>query len=136
MGKCCNPLPGEPIISFITRGHGLTIHRRDCKNVPQDIESASEPERWVMAHWDKDIKVEARSSISVWAINRDGVVLDITTALAGAHVKIHSINARELGDGNCITTMTIAVNGKEHLESIIKMLNKIQGVYLIERTDL
>ncbi|MBQ7203020.1 MAG: bifunctional (p)ppGpp synthetase/guanosine-3',5'-bis(diphosphate) 3'-pyrophosphohydrolase [Eubacterium sp.] len=136
MGKCCNPLPGEPIIGFITRGHGLTIHRRDCKNVPQDIESASEPERWVMAHWDKDIKVEARSSISVWAINRDGVVLDITTALAGAHVKIHSINARELGDGNCITTMTIAVNGKEHLESIIKMLNKIQGVYLIERTDL
>ena len=56
--------------------------------------------------------------------------------MAGAHVKIHSINARPINDGNCLTTMTISVNGKEHLESIIKMLNKIDGVYLIERTEL
>jgi GTP pyrophosphokinase len=136
MARCCNPLPGENIIGFITRGHGLTIHRRDCKNVPVDIINSPEPERWVNASWDGNIKVEARSTINVYAIDRDGVVLDITTTLAGAHVKIHSINARPINDGNCLTTMTIAVNGKEHLDSIIKMLNKIQGVYLIERSDL
>ena len=120
MARCCNPLPGENIIGFITRGHGLTIHRRDCKNVPVDIASSPEPERWINAHWDNSIKV----------------VLDITTTMAAAHVKIHSINARPINDGNCLTTMTISVNGKEHLESIIKMLNKIDGVYLIERTEL
>ena len=136
MGRCCNPLPGEPIIGFITRGHGLTIHRRDCKNVPQDLALAPEPERWVMARWNENIKIEARSTLNIYAINRDGVVLDITTALAGAHVKIHAINAREINDGNCLTTITVAVNGKEHLQSIIKMLNKVQGVYLIERTEL
>ena len=136
MARCCNPLPGENIIGFITRGHGLTIHRRDCKNVPVDIASSPEPERWINAHWDNSIKVEARSTLNVYAIDRDGVVLDITTAMAGAHVKIHSINARPINDGNCLTTMTISVNGKEHLESIIKMLNKIDGVYLIERTEL
>ncbi len=136
MARCCNPLPGESIIGFITRGHGLTIHRRDCKNVPVDIASSPEPERWINAHWDNSIKVEARSTLNVYAIDRDGVVLDITTAMAGAHVKIHSINARPINDGNCLTTMTISVNGKEHLESIIKMLNKIDGVYLIERTEL
>lgn len=136
MARCCNPLPGENIIGFITRGHGLTVHRRDCKNVPVDIESSPEPERWVKASWDGSIKIEARSTINVYAIDRDGVVLDITTSMAGAHIKIHSINARPINDGNCLTTMTIAVNGKEHLDSIIKMLGKIQGVYLIERSDL
>ena len=136
MGRCCNPLPGEPIIGFITRGHGLTIHRRDCKNVPYDVSQSPEPERWVPARWDSNIKVEARSTLNIYAIDREGVVLDITTALAGAHIKIHAINAREINDGNCLTTITLAVNGREHLDSIIKMLGKIQGVYLIERTEL
>lgn len=136
MARCCNPLPGEMIIGFITRGHGLTVHRRDCKNVPVDIETSPEPERWVHAHWDKNIKVEARSTVNVYAIDRDGVVLDITTTMASAHVKIHSINARPINDGNCLTTMTVSVSGKEHLMAIIKLLNKIDGVYLIERSDL
>lgn len=136
MARCCNPLPGEAIIGFITRGHGLTIHRRDCKNVPVDIASSPEPERWINARWDSSVQVDARSTINVYAIDRDGVVLDITTTMAGAHVKIHSINARPINDGNCLTTMTISVNGKEHLESIIRILNKIDGVYLIERTEL
>ena len=136
MGKCCNPLPGEPIIGFVTRGHGLTIHRRDCKNVPRDIESSPEPERWIEARWNKNIKVEARSTLNIYAIDRQGIVLDITTAILNAHVKMHSINARMINDGNCLTTLTIAVNGKEHLDSVIRLLSKIQGVYLIERSDM
>lgn len=136
MARCCNPLPGEPIIGFITRGHGLTVHRRNCKNVPVDIANSPEPERWVNAKWDGSIKVDARSTLNVYAIDRDGLVLDITTSMASAHIKMHSINARPINDGNCLTTMTISVNGKEHLEAIIKTLNRIQGVYLIERSDL
>lgn len=136
MGKCCNPLPGEDVIGFITRGHGITIHRRECKNVPVDIAASQEPERWVNAYWNNNIKIEARSTINIYAINRDGVLLDITTALAGAHIKIHAISARPINDGNCVTNLTIAVNGKEHLEAVIKMLRKIKGVYLIERSEL
>lgn len=136
MGKCCNPLPGEPIIGFITRGHGLTIHRRDCKNVPQDIEASPEPERWIRARWDANIKVEARSTLNIYSINRDGLLLDVTAAIMNAHVKMHMVNARTINDGNCQITLTISVNGKEHLESIIRLLNKINGVYLIERSDM
>ncbi len=135
MAKCCNPLPGENIIGFITRGHGLTIHRRDCKNVPVDLENCAEPERWINAHWDSKVKVEARSSLNVYAIDRDGVVLDISTTIANAHVKMHSINARPINDGNCLTSLSITVNNKEHLDAIIKLLNKIDGVYLVERCD-
>ena len=104
--------------------------------MPVDIANSPEPERWVNAKWDGSIKVDARSTLNVYAIDRDGLVLDITTSMASAHIKMHSINARPINDGNCLTTMTISVNGKEHLEAIIKTLNRIQGVYLIERSDL
>lgn len=134
MAKCCSPIPGEEIIGFINRGTGLTIHRRDCVNVPLDPALSPEPARWVKAHWDGSVKVEARSTIDVYAIDRDGVVLDITTKMAGAHVKIHSINARPINEGNCLTTMTISVNSKEHLESVARLIKKVDGVYHIERS--
>lgn len=134
MARCCSPIPGEPIIGFINRGTGLTVHRRDCVNVPADISDSAEPERWVKCHWDSSVEVEARSTIDVYAIDRDGVVLDITTKMANAHVKIHSINARPINEGNCLTTMTVSVNSKEHLESILKLLRKVDGVYHIERS--
>lgn len=135
MARCCSPIPGEEIIGFINRGTGLTIHRRDCKNVPADISQSAEPERWINAHWDGRAEIEARSTIDVYAIDRDGLVLDMTAKLANAHIKIHSINARPINDGNCLTTMTISVNSKEHLENIEKLLRKIDGVYHVERSD-
>ena len=134
MARCCSPIPGEEIVGFINRGTGLTIHRKDCVNVPDDLKNCPEPERWVNAHWDNNVKVDARSTIDVYAIDRDGVVLDITACMATAHVKIHSINARPISEGNCLTTMTITVNSKEHLDSIEKSLRKIEGVYHIERS--
>lgn len=134
MAKCCNPIPGDDIIGFITRGHGLSIHKRDCKNVPSDLNNCQEPERWLSAHWDSNVKVEVQSTLNIYAIDRDGFVLDITSTLASAHVKIHSLNARPINDGNCVTTMTLTVNSKEHLENLVKMINKVQGVYHIERS--
>lgn len=136
MARCCSPLPGEKIIGFITRGHGLSVHRRDCINVPKDIKNSPEPERWVKASWDKSIEVEAMSTLEIYAINRDSFVLDVTACLAKAHIKIHSINARPINDGNCLTTLTLTVNGREHLENIVKMLKKIEGVYHIERSTI
>lgn len=136
MARCCSPLPGEEIIGFITRGHGLSIHKRSCVNVPADLENCAEPERWIKAHWDENVKIESQSTLNVYAIDRDGVVLDITSTLMNMHVKIHSINARPISDGNCLTTLTVAVNGREHLDNIVKIIRKIDGVYHIERSGL
>lgn len=136
MAKCCSALPGEEIVGFITRGHGLSIHKRNCVNVPQDLENCAEPERWIKAHWDENVKVESKSTLDVYAIDRDGVVLDITSTLMNMHVKVHSINARPINDGNCLTTLTVAVNSKEHLDNIVKIIRKIDGVYHIERTGV
>ncbi len=136
IAKCCSPLPGEEIVGFITRGHGLSIHKRNCVNVPQDLENCAEPDRWIKAYWDESVKVESMSTLDVYAIDRDGVVLDITSKLMNMHVKIHSINARPINDGNCLTTLTVAVNSREHLDNIVKIIRKIEGVYHIERSGL
>lgn len=134
MAKCCSPLPGESIIGFITRGHGLSIHRQDCINVPKDIENTPEPERWINASWDQRADVEVMSTLEIYAIDRDGIVLDITAMMANIHVKIHSINARPINEGNCLTTLTMTVKGREHLDNLVRMLRKIEGVYHIERS--
>ena len=133
MARCCAPVPGEEIIGFITRGHGLTIHRRDCVNVPRDLAECPEPERWVKARWDDSVQVETMSTLEVYAIDRDGLVLDIANAMSKAHVKIQSINARPINEGNCLTTLTLSVNSREHLENVVKILKKIPSVYHIER---
>ena len=136
MAKCCCPLPGEEIVGFITRGHGRSIHKSSCVYVPQELEHSAEPERWISAHWDENVKIETQSTLDVYAIDRDGVVLDITSTLMNLHVKIHSINARPINDGNCLTNLTVAVNSKEHLDNIVRIIRKIEGVYHIERTGV
>lgn len=134
--KCCNPLPGDTIIGFVTRGHGLSVHKRDCVNVPKDLENCAEPERWIHSSWDSNVKVEFKSTLSVFAVDRDALLADLTMELANMHVKVHALNARPLGTGNCIITITVTVNGTEHLKSVIARIAKIKGTISIERSGL
>ena len=76
--KCCNPLPGDDIIGFITRGFGVSIHKRGCSNVPQDIAWAQEPERWVSAHWVGEVKEEFQTTLEIVADTRTGLLMEIT----------------------------------------------------------
>ncbi|MEE1278244.1 MAG: ACT domain-containing protein, partial [Acutalibacteraceae bacterium] len=134
LSKCCSPLPGDDIIGFITRGHGVSIHKRDCSNVPKDISTSSEPERWVAARWNDVPNSEYFvTTLQISGIDRDGIVLDVTAALYNMKVTVHAINARSTKDGNCVTTVTLKTAGKEHLKSIIDRLSKLHGVYSIER---
>lgn len=134
--KCCNPLPGDEIIGFVTRGHGLSVHKRDCVNVPKDLEHCAEPERWLKTSWDSNVKVEFKSTLSVFAVDRDVLLADLTMELANMHVKVHALNARPLGNGNCIITITVTVNGAEHLKSVINRISKVKGIMSIERSGL
>ncbi len=135
LSKCCNPLPGEDIIGFITRGHGVSIHKRDCNNVPRIISDAEEPERWINARWDNKASESFISTLQAMLINRDGVVIDVMNALNNMRVPVHSINAKEMKDGNCSVIMTVSAESVEHLRSIISRLEKIEGAYHIERIN-
>ena len=135
LSKCCNPLPGEDIIGFITRGHGVSIHKRDCNNVPRIISDAEEPERWINAYWDNKASESFTSTLQAMLINRDGVVIDVMNALNNMRVPVHSINAKEMKDGNCSVIMTVSAESVEHLRSIIARLEKIDGAYHVERIN-
>ena len=136
LSKCCAPLPGDDIIGFITRGHGVSIHKRDCNNVPRDISKASEPDRWINAYWSKDNKSESfTSTLQAMFINREGIVIDVMNAINNMRVPVHSINAREMKDGNCVVIVTISAESVEHLRSIIARIEKIPGAYHVERIN-
>lgn len=134
--KCCNPLPGDNIIGFITRGHGVSIHTRECPNVPKNISAASEPERWVRAYWDKNTKSEYKATLMITCISRVGMLADLTTTLAAIHVMIHNVVAKDTNDGRSEIYMTITVNGAEHLNNVMTRLKKIDGVLGVERSGL
>ncbi len=133
LSRCCAPLPGDDIIGFITRGHGVSIHKRDCNNVPHDISKAPEPDRWIPAHWNSYHSESFVSTLLIAAIDREGLVIEIMTAVSGMRVPVNSISARQQKDGNCTINITVNAESVEHLRSIITRIEKIHGVFSVER---
>ena len=132
---CCNPLPGDDIIGYITRGHGVSIHKRDCNNVPTNIAESAEPARWIKAYWDGSKSESFTSTLRISAIDRQGFLIEVMNAVSNMRVPIHSVNARELKDGNCTVIMTISAESVEHLKSIISRVEKISGIFSVERIN-
>ena len=135
LSKCCSPLPGDDIIGFITRGHGVSIHKRDCNNVPKNIQNSEEPERWIPAHWHGKGNETFISTLQISAIDRDGLLIDIMNAVYHIRVPVRSVNARQTKSGNCVVVMSISTESVEHLQSIIARLEKLQGVFSVERIN-
>lgn len=133
LSKCCAPLPGDDIIGFITRGHGVSIHKCDCSNVPRDIAKCDEPERWINAHWDKGYKEHFVSTLQITALDREGLVNDVLNTAYNMRLAVHAISAKQLKDGNCVALLTISAESVEHLRSIISRMGKITGVFSVER---
>ena len=135
LSRCCAPLPGDEIIGFITRGHGVSVHKRDCNNVPKDINTASEPERWIKAYWNTKQNENFVSTLQIFSIDRDGLLIEVMTTAQNMRVPVHSVNARPIKSGNCVITITVSAESVEHLKSIISKLEKIRGVFNVERIN-
>ncbi len=131
--KCCSPLPGDDIIGFITRGFGVSIHKRNCSNVPSRIEDAPEPERWVRAHWAGEVREKFQTTLEIVAEDRSGLLLDVAQQFSAMHLSIHTLNSRELKNGSAVINATFTVNGMEHLQTVIDRLRAIKGVHSVER---
>lgn len=132
--KCCNPLPGDEIIGFITRGYGVSIHKRSCSNVPKDISKASEPDRWIKAYWAEHIVDETfQATLRISAADRTGLLADITNQLSSMHIFIHNLNSRESKNGTALIEVSVTVNGINHLKMVISRLSGINGIISIAR---
>ena len=131
--NCCNPLPGDEIIGYITRGYGVSIHKRTCTNVPKDISQSEEPERWVSCFWEEQVEEAFRSTLQIIASDRSGLLADVTVKLSSMHINIHTLNSREIKDNKAVVTVTIDVMGKNHLRGVISRLSDINGIEEIKR---
>ena len=132
--QCCNPLPGDDIIGFITRGHGVSVHKKDCVNVATGMRDPAQKGRWIGVSWADNYSETYRSTLDIVAHSRNSLLADISVALANFRVPIHELNARELKNGNANIVATIGIGGIEQLKSIIQKVGKIEGVISVERS--
>lgn len=133
---CCNPLPGDDIIGFITRGYGLSIHKKDCINVTKNPSDASQRDRWIKVSWDSGVKETFSATLDIRAYDRTGLLADVTNQLSVMHIFITALHSKESPDkDNGITSVnvTVSVNGKDHLRTVIQKLMRIKGVVSVER---
>lgn len=135
LSRCCTPLPGDPIVGFITRGHGVSIHKRDCCNVPADLHNCEEPERWIEAYWANEHTESFQASLEILTVDRNGMLADVTVALANMHVGIASVNARTTRDGKSLMDLTVMIESAEHLKNICLKLQKVNGVISVDRVS-
>ena len=133
LSRCCNPIPGDNIVGFITRGHGVSIHKRECPNVPKDLEVCDQPERWIPARWGEQSAKEFVAGLYIFAFDRFGLLADVTTAIANMRVLINRINTHALKNGNYSIELEVKIESQEQIKAIIAKLSKIDGIISVDR---
>ena len=134
--QCCNPLPGDEIIGFITRGSGVSIHKLDCPNVINSMKDPEQQSRWVAAEWADTTQREVfKSSIELLARDRGLLLAEVSITLNNMHVPLHALQARELKDGMTSVTLTLGTVNVEQLTNIMSNLRKIDGVVEVQRAN-
>lgn len=126
--KCCNPLPGDDIVGFITRGHGITIHAADCSHLLE-----TDPQRRVEVEWDLNTSASRQVKINVYCHDRKGILADITACIANCEAEITSARVHTTKDSKGLNEFEIEVNNVEHLKKVMKAVKALRGVYRVER---
>ncbi len=130
--KCCSPVPGDPIIGFITRGYGVSVHRQDCINV-RAARKSGEDGRWIKTEWATAEKHSYHAAIKVTAKSSVGLGGEVLMQLANMKINVSEMTARDNEDGYCDLYLTIGVTGKEQLELVIARLSRTSGVVEVKR---
>lgn len=134
--KCCNPVPGDEIVGFVTRGRGMSIHRTDCVNMIHL--SAAERERLIPAEWENTEESEQGgqylAELKMYATDRQGLLMDLSKIFTEAKIDMKSMNVRTSKKGTATLELGFVVRGREELNRLIEKLRQLEGVIDIERT--
>ncbi len=136
--KCCNPLPGDEIIGFVTRGFGVSIHKMDCPNAISGTSDDQTRDRWVEAHWEHDFIGASDNSvyealIQIYAEDRFSLLADTSVALADMHVSIMQVNSQKRPNGHVVLNYTVACKNIAHYRAIVARLRQIKNVISVTR---
>ncbi|MCI2046821.1 MAG: bifunctional (p)ppGpp synthetase/guanosine-3',5'-bis(diphosphate) 3'-pyrophosphohydrolase [Faecalibacterium sp.] len=132
--KCCNPLPGDEIVGFVTRGFGVSIHKKSCSNALASMRDSANIERWVRAYWADDIKENYKATLEVDALDRSGLVGDVALALEDLRVPIYAMEAKQAEHGCAVMSLTVGISNTDHLNSVVARLSKIRDVLKVTRS--
>ena len=130
LSRCCNPVPGDEIIGYITRGRGVSVHRSDCTNVSAGL---GDDGRLIDVKWYTTGDVAYKADITLMANDRTSLLLEITNCIAEAKIPIKAINARTTKEQITIINLTLEITNTEQLEKIIKRLKKVDSVFEVTR---
>jgi len=130
LSRCCNPVPGDDIIGYITRGRGVSVHRRDCTNV---INNQNESERLIEVEWVTSGNASYMAEITVMANDRTALLMELTNTIGEANIPLKAINARTTQDQIALINLTLEIIDTEQLEKIIRKLRKIDSVFDVKR---
>ena len=130
LSKCCNPLPGDEIIGYITKGRGVSVHRKDCINVNDLL---TEENRIIDVKWYEETKEEYNVNIEVLANDRHGLLVDILTILKDTKAKLMGVTTKTTKDRIAIIDLNIEIENIEELKKVIKAIRKVDSVYEVRR---
>lgn len=130
--KCCTPLPGDDIIGFITRGYGVSIHKRNCVNVKNN----KEKDRWINVSWSDNVDKVYKATISICAINSETLILDTSTLFSNMRIPIYELNTKSSKNGYNEIIVTIGIQNVEHLDFILNKIGKIKNISTVKRIGI
>ena len=126
--KCCSPLPGDDILGFITRGRGITIHRRGCTKAFD-----TDPERRVEIQWDSKAKINRTVQLKVVTQNRVGILATVGSTFSAQGINITEANCRAGDDGRAVNIFTFMCQDLNQLKNVMRALQQVAGVVGVER---
>lgn len=130
LSKCCNPVPGDNIIGYITKGRGVSVHRTDCSNIK---ELFNEEDRMIDVYWAKQEKASYDVDIEIFANDRTGLLADIIKEISNTKTKLQAVNSRITKEKIAITEIKIEVEDIEELNEVLKALRRIESIYEVKR---
>jgi GTP diphosphokinase / guanosine-3',5'-bis(diphosphate) 3'-diphosphatase len=127
-GRCCNPVPGDSIVGFITRGRGVTVHTGHCEKA-----LATDPERRIDVTWDVRGDFKRPVTLRVLTADRTGLLADISQTFSKRNVHILQANCRATGDDRAVNTFEVTVSDVKQLNELIRSIERLQGVHSVAR---
>ncbi|RKO66674.1 RelA/SpoT family protein [Desulfofundulus salinus] len=133
LAHCCNPIPGDPIVGYITRGRGVSIHRVDCRNVV--LFQQREKDRLVEVAWDGDFQSPFLVKLEVSGMDRAGLLSDVMAILSELKISANWVNARGLKNQQAVIELLLEMKSKEQLDLIVNRINRVKDIYEVRRTS-
>lgn len=131
ISRCCNPLPGDAIVGYVTRGRGVSIHRADCHNISHYF--SEDAGRFIEVAWDNQVEGKYQVELETVAIDRPGLAMDIMLAVADTKTVINAINARATKDNLATVDLKLEIKSVEHLEYISNKIRRVKDVLEVKR---